>query len=85
MGRKRRCVGTQLDATVVTNHVQMRGTQGTQEMESVTSGRGASASHVEYIFANVSYTILSIQDFNLSNSIWSRPEWLLESFAIDTS
>ena len=53
MNRKRRCVGTQLDATVVKNPVRMRGTQGTQEMASVTSGRGASASDVEYIFADV--------------------------------
>ena len=53
MGRKRRCVGTQLDATAVKNHVRMRGTQGTQEIASVTSGHGASASHVEYIFADV--------------------------------
>ena len=52
MGRKRRCVGMQLDATAVKNHVRMRGTQGTQEMASVTSGRGASASDVEYIFAD---------------------------------
>ena len=52
MGRKRRCVWTQLDATAIKNHVRMRGTQGTQEMASVTSGRGASASDVEYIFAD---------------------------------
>ena len=52
MGRKRRCVGTQLDATAVKNHVRMRGMQGTQEMASVTSGLGASASEVEYIFAD---------------------------------
>ena len=51
VGRKRRSIGTQLDRTAVKNHVRMRGTQGTQEMASVTSGRGASASDVEYIFA----------------------------------
>ena len=53
MGRKRRCVGRQLDATAVKDHVRMRGTQGTQKMASVMSGRGASASVVEYIFADV--------------------------------
>ena len=56
MGRKRRCVRTQLDATAVINHVRMRGMQGTQEMASVTSGRCASASDVEYIFADVILT-----------------------------
>ena len=70
MGRKRRCVGTQLDATAVKNHVRMRGTQGTQEMVSVTSGRGASASDVEYIFADVltpnSYSLVAM------NSFWHR-------------
>ena len=53
MGRKRHCVGTQLDATAVKNHVRMRGTQGTQEMMSVMSGPDASTSDVEYIFATV--------------------------------
>ena len=47
MGRKRSCVGTQLDATAVKNHVRMRGTQGMQEMASDTSGRGASVSEVK--------------------------------------
>ena len=56
MGRKRRCVRTQLDTTAVKNHVRMRETQGTQEMASVMSERDASATNVEYLFADAFHT-----------------------------
>ena len=66
MGRKRRCVGTQLDATAVKNEVRMRVTQGTQEMASVPSGRGASASEVEYIFTDVCFNDAFFRSGSLS-------------------